>query len=88
MPVHIRRGGDSTIEVKGTRAVAVKGCSSIDGDKRMCTIQMCIRPFGAQPAVALLFRGQGRFLNSEKSLYDPRVHVYDQQKHGRIARLH
>ena len=83
VPMPFEFHGDSTIEEVGTRTVAIKGCSSTDGEKRMCTVQLCIRAVKngeSQPRPALIFRGKGQFLKKELAMYDKRVDVYAQTK--------
>lgn len=73
----------STIDVKGKETVVIKGCSSIDGDKRFCTLQVCCRPTTTgeiQPRIAIIFRGKGTVYNREVERYDKRVDVYFQPK--------
>lgn len=71
---------DKTIEEKGTKTVQIRGCSSIDTEKRMCTLQVLIRARGEQPKLAIIFRGKGRYLAQEREYYDKRVDVYAQNK--------
>jgi len=83
VPMPFEFYGDSTIESVGTRTVAIKGCSSVDGEKRMATAQLCIRAVKngeSQPRLALIFRGKGHFLKKERKLYDPRVDVFANDK--------
>ena len=79
----------STLEFLGTLSVVIKGCSTNDGDKRFCTLQLCCRadvPEGEkQPRIAVIFRGQGTVMKREKDKYDKRVDVYFQKKPGQIG---
>lgn len=71
---------DKTIEEKGTKTVQIRGCSTVDTEKRMCTLQVLIRARGVQPKLAIIFRGKGRYLSQERPYYDNRVDVYAQNK--------
>lgn len=66
---------DTTIEEIGAKTVQIRGCATTDTEKRMCTLQVCIRAKGEQPRLAIIFRGAGRFLKQELAKYDPRVDV-------------
>ena len=71
----------TTLEFKGAKSVAIRGCKTADGDKRFCTLQICCRPAGGkQPPIAIIFRGTGKVLHKEKQFYDQSVHVYFQRK--------
>ena len=49
-------------------------------DKRQCTLQVCFRPTGKQPRLAVIFRGTGkRITEAEKAASDPDVDVYFQE---------
>ncbi len=84
IPLPFNYDASSTLEFKGTLSVVIKGCSTNDGDKRFCTLQLCCRaavPDGeTQPRIALIFRGQGTVMKREKDKYDKRVDVYFQKK--------
>jgi len=48
-------------------------------EKRQCTLQICFRPDGKQPKIAVIFRGQGKRLSKdEKESWHPDVDVYFQ----------
>ena len=48
-----------------------------DLDKRQCTLQVCMRPEGKQPPIAIIFRGKGkRISDDEKRAWHPEVKVY------------
>lgn len=48
--------------------------------KRFCTLQICFRPEGIQPRIAIIFRGQGLRISAvEKAAWDPDVDVYFQK---------
>ncbi|EDO41481.1 predicted protein [Nematostella vectensis] len=50
-------------------------------DHRQCQLQVCFRPTGEQPRLALIFRGTGkRVSQDEVSAYHPDVDVYFQEK--------
>lgn len=84
IPLPFNYDASSTLEFKGTLSVVIKGCSTNDGDKRFCTLQLCCRPVvpegETQPRIAVIFRGQGTVMNREKDKYDKRVDVYFQKK--------
>jgi hypothetical protein len=67
--------GDETIEEKGKVTVVIKTCKGVDGEKRQATLQVCLRARGSQPRPVIIFRGVGRFLKSERPLYD-KVYMY------------
>ena len=49
-------------------------------DKRMCSLQICFRPEGKQPPIAIIFRGKGkRISKEEKQQWDTDVDVYWQK---------
>ena len=49
-------------------------------EKRQCTLQICFRPDGQQPKIAIIFRGQGKRLSAvEKESWHPDVDVYFQK---------
>ena len=49
-------------------------------DKRQCTLQICFRPTGKQPRVAIIFNGKGkRKSEDEKNAWHPDVDVYFQE---------
>ena len=49
-------------------------------DKRQCTLQICVRPVGKQPPIAVIFRGKGkRISEDEKGAWHPDVKVYFQE---------
>ncbi len=49
-------------------------------DKRQCTLQLCLRPTGQQPRLAVIFRGKGkRISEDEKNAWHPDVDVYFQE---------
>ena len=49
-------------------------------DKRQCTLQICFRPTGKQPSLAVIFRGTGkRNTEAEKGAWDLNVDVYFQE---------
>ena len=51
-----------------------------DLDKRQCTLQICFRPTGKQPRVAIIFNGKGkRISEDEKNAWHPDVDVYFQE---------
>jgi hypothetical protein len=50
--------------------VTTKACKGVDGEKRQATLQVCLRARGSQPRPDIIFRGAGRFLKSERPLYD------------------
>lgn len=77
----------STIEEKEAKTVSIKGCSTVDGDKRFCTLQICCRPTKRnglvqefQPKIAIIFRGAGSVYERERPYYYPRSDVYFQTK--------
>ena len=73
--------GETTVEEKGTRTVSIKSCSTGDGEKRMCTLQMCIRAEGPQPKITIIFRGaDAKYYAAERAEYDKRVHILYQKK--------
>ena len=42
-------------------------------DKRQCTLQICFRPEGQQPKIAIIFRGKGkRISQDEKDAWHPK----------------
>ena len=43
IPLPFNYDASSTLEFKGTLSVVIKGCSTNDGDKRFCTLQLCCR---------------------------------------------
>ena len=48
--------------------------------KRFCTLNVCFRPFGQQPRIAIIFRGKGKRLSAvEKASWDKDVDVYFQR---------
>ena len=48
-------------------------------DKRQCTLQICCRPCGKQPKLAIIFRGLGKRITSEeKNAWHKNVDVYFQ----------
>ena len=48
--------------------------------KRQCSLQVCFRPVGKQPPLAIIFRGKGtRIRDDEKKAWHPDVHVYFQE---------
>ncbi|MEO0683927.1 MAG: hypothetical protein AAFY76_02490 [Cyanobacteria bacterium J06649_11] len=48
-------------------------------DKRQCTLQVCFRPTGEQPRIAVIFRGKGKLGDDEKKAWHQDVDVYFQQ---------
>ena len=49
-------------------------------DKRMCTLNICFRPEGTQPRIAIIFRGKGkRITKEEMQQWDTDVDVYWQK---------
>ena len=47
--------------------------------KQFCSLNICFRPRGKQPRLAIIFRGKGKRINEvEKLLWDPDVDVYFQ----------
>ncbi len=48
----------------------------MDGDKRQATLQVCLRARGSQPRPGIIFRGAGRFLKSERPLYDKVIMMF------------
>ena len=80
IPCPFEFSGDTTIDSIGAETVAIRGSKMGEGDKRMCTIQMCCRARGSQPRIAVIFRGKGQFLKNELGLYDARVDVFAQAK--------
>ena len=49
-------------------------------DNRQCTLQICFRPTGKQPRVAIIFNGKGkRISEDEKNAWHPDVDVYFQE---------
>ena len=49
-------------------------------EKRQCTLQVCFRPNGEQPRIAIIFRGQGkRITEAEKDSWHKDVDVYFQK---------
>ena len=49
-------------------------------DKRQCTLQVCFRPTGVQPKLAIIFRGTGKRLSDdEKMAWHPDVDIYFQE---------
>ena len=51
------------------------------GDNKLfCTLNVCFRPTGEQPKLAIIFRGKGRRLNAvQKAFWDKDVDVYFQK---------
>ena len=48
--------------------------------KRFCTLNVCFRPTGEQPKLAIIFRGKGQRLSAvEKASWDKDVDVYFQK---------
>ena len=46
-------------------------------DKRQCSLNVCFRPEGEQPRIAIVFRGQGKRISQlEKQAWDKDVDVY------------
>ena len=49
-------------------------------DKRQCTLQVCFRPEGSQPRLAIIFRGTGKRISEyERMSWHPEVDVYFQE---------
>lgn len=49
-------------------------------EKRQCTLQVCFRPTGKQPKLAIIFRGKGkRITKEEKAAWHKDVDVYFQE---------
>ena len=49
-------------------------------DKRQCSLQVCFRPSGLQPQIAVIFRGKGKKISAaEKSSWHPDVDVFFQE---------
>ena len=49
-------------------------------DKRKCTLQICFRPNGEQPRIAVIFRGQGkRIAEDGRQVWFDGIYVYFQQ---------
>ena len=74
----------STLTEKGAKHVKVAEHGGGKYSKRQCTLQLAFRPCGAnacdnavQPAVAIIFRGQGKTkaMKEERRLYHPDVDV-------------
>jgi hypothetical protein len=76
VPLPFVFAGDDTIEEKSTVTVVIKSCKGVDGEKRQASLQVCLRARGSQPRPAIIFRGVGRFLNSERPLYDKKEYIY------------
>ena len=48
--------------------------------KRQCTLQVCFRPVGKQPKLAIIFRGKGKRISTqEKETWHKGVDVYFQE---------
>jgi hypothetical protein len=75
VPLPFVFAGDDTIEEKGTVTVVIKSCKGVDGEKRQASLQVCLRARGSQPRPAIIFRGAGRVLKSERPLYD-KLYIY------------
>ena len=61
--------------------MSIKSCATGDGEKRMCTLQMCIRAEGSQPPIAIIFRGaDAKYYAAERDDYDDRVKILYQKK--------
>ena len=49
-------------------------------EKRQCTLQVCFRPTGKQPKLAIIFRGKGKWITKEeKAAWHKHVDVYFQE---------
>jgi hypothetical protein len=49
-------------------------------EKRQCSLQICFRPEGENPRLAIIFRGKGRVTTEEKRAWSKDVDVYFQEK--------
>ena len=67
-----------TYDVKGVTAVQVREANpSSSGTVRLGTMQLCFRPVGPQPRMAVIFAGTGRRISAEElALHDKRIDVY------------
>ena len=79
------------IDVKKTYEQIIRGdkenrnnrvwvCQPFSGaDKRQCSLNICFRPDGEQPRIAVIFRGQGKRISKvEKEAWDSDVDIYFQ----------
>jgi hypothetical protein len=66
---------------EGNREKRIWTAQPNTGDsKRFCTLQICFRPEGVQPRIAIIFRGLGLRISAvEKAAWDPYVDVYFQK---------
>ena len=66
---------------EGNREKRIWTAQPNTGDsKRFCTLQICFRPEGDQPRIAIIFRGLGLRISAvEKAAWDPDVDVYFQK---------
>ncbi len=46
---------NKTIEEKGTKTVQIRGCSTVDNEKRMYTLQVLITARRVQPKLTIIF---------------------------------
>lgn len=83
-PLNLNPTSCRTVEFRGASAVQIRGVGRGDGDKRFCTLQVCVRASGKQPRLCVIFRGerQGKLATEEreKKKYDQRVDVLFQPK--------
>jgi hypothetical protein len=82
-PLNLDIDGRYTYDEKGAKAVHVVARHGQHKDSRDATLQILINLSGVrqlQPAVVLVFRGQGRVSQAELDAYDKRVLVYYQKK--------
>lgn len=49
-------------------------------EKRQCSLQICLRPEGECPRLAIIFRGKGRVTTEEKEAWSKDVDVFFQEK--------
>ena len=84
-PLVLQPSSGTTLERAGAKTVVI--ASKESGDKRVATLQICVRLDGtpdapvAQPPISIIFAGQGKRISvAERAGYDPRVHVMFQPK--------
>lgn len=65
--------------MRGATSVRIAQPESGALKKRQATLQICFRPKGEQPKIAVIFRGKGNVKASEKQQWDKRVDVYFQE---------
>ena len=59
-----------------------------DGDKRMCTLQVCIRAEGSQPPITIIFRGaDAKYYKNERAHYHDKFMCSIKRKLGLINLL-